>query len=211
MMLDRSLRLICLAVLAARQAYAADAAPAQPAEVAAVAQSILAEHCYQCHGSAKQEGELRLDVAAAAIKGGESGPVIKPGHAADSLLIEYVSGKGDTVMPPPTKGKRLPDSEVAALRTWIDSGATWPTTPATTATDPRLAHWSFQPVHRSDPPKVENRAWVRNEIDAFILAKLEQEKIAPSPEADRRTLIRRLSFDLLGLPPTPRGSRRFCG
>ncbi len=192
-----------MAVLAARQAYAADAAPVQPAEVAAAAQKILADHCYKCHGSAKQEGELRLDVAAAAFKGGESGAVIKPSHADDSLLIEYVSGKGDTVMPPPTKGKRLTDPEVAALRTWIDGGATWPATPATAATDFRLSHWSFQPVHRSDPPKVENRAWVRNEIDAFILAKLERDKITPSPEADRRTLIRRLTFDLLGLPPTP--------
>ena len=127
MMLDRSLRFqitICVVVLAARQAYAADAAPVQPAEVAAVAQTILAEHCYKCHGSAKQEGELRLDVAAAAIKGGESGAVIKPSHADDSLLIEYVSGKGDTVMPP--KGKRLTEAEVATLRKWINGGEIGP-------------------------------------------------------------------------------------
>lgn len=203
MILDRKLLLcvaICVAILANRRAVAADAAP-QSAEVAAAAQKIFAAHCFQCHGPSKQEGELRLDVAAAALKGGESGAVIKPGHADDSLLIEYVSGKGDTVMPP--KGKRLSDAEVATLRTWVDSGATWPVTSTPSATDPRLSHWSFQPVHHYEPPQVANQSWARNEIDAFIFAKLEHEKIAPSPEADRHTLIRRLNFDLLGLPPTP--------
>ena len=202
MKLDRSLvsrAAICVAILAARQAVAADDAP----QSAAVAQMILAEHCYKCHGPAKQEGELRLDIAAAAFKGGENGPVIKPEHAADSLLIEYVSGKGDTIMPPKDKGDRLSEAEVATLRAWINGGANWAAAPASATTDSRLSHWSFQPVHRSEPPKVENQAWVRNEIDSFILSKLEHENIVPSPEADRRTLIRRLSFDLLGLPPTP--------
>ena len=116
MKLDRRLLFsaaICVAILAARRAVAADAAP-QSAAVAAAAQQIFAEHCYQCHGPSKQEGELRLDLAAAALKGGETGAVIKPGHADDSLLIEYVSGKGDTVMPP--KGKRLTEAEVATLK-----------------------------------------------------------------------------------------------
>ena len=205
-MIDRSLLLKCITWIAVvgcgcLSGLAADSSPPQPADVVASAHKILADHCYQCHGAAKQEGELRLDLASEALKGGEEGVVIRPGHAADSLLIEYVGGKGDTVMPP--KGARLTEAEVATLKTWIDGGAKWPTTPApTTGVDPRLDHWSFQPVRRVDPPAVHNQSWVRNEIDAFVLAKLEQEKVEPSPEADRRTLIRRLSFDLLGLPPT---------
>ena len=205
-MIDRRLFLWSIAWLTAvagecLSGFAADALPQQPADVIASAHRILADHCYRCHGAAKQEGELRLDLSAAALKGGEQGIVIRPGHADDSLLIEYVVGKGDTVMPP--KGARLTEKEVATLKTWIDGGAKWPTTPAATSgVDPRLDHWSFKPVRHIEPPTVHNPSWVRNEIDAFILAKLEQEKIKPSGEADRRTLIRRLSFDLLGLPPT---------
>lgn len=182
-------------------AFGAEALQSQSADVAIVAQKILAEHCYKCHGAAKQEGELRLDLETHALRGGEEGVVIRPGHADDSLIIEYVSGKGDTVMPP--KGARLTEAEVATLKKWIDGGAEWPATArANSSEDPRLKHWSFQPVHRVAPPAVQNKSWSRNEIDAFMLAKLEQEKIKPSIEADRRTLIRRLSFDLLGLPPT---------
>ena len=205
-MIDRRLFLQSIAWLTAvaggcLSGFAADAPPPQPADVIATAHRILADRCYRCHGAAKQEGELRLDLSAAALRGGEEGVVIQPGHADDSLLIEYVVGKGDTVMPP--KGARLTEKEVATLKTWIDGGAKWPTTPATTSgIDPRLDHWSFKPVRHVEPPAVQNPSWVRNEIDAFILAKLEQEKIKPSGEADRRTLIRRLSFDLLGLPPT---------
>ncbi len=188
--------------------YATDVSGQRPADVAASAQKILADHCYQCHGAAKQEGELRLDRAANALKGGEDGIVIRPGHAAESLVIEYVGGKGDTVMPP--EGPRLTDTEVATLKRWIDAGAKWPETlPTSAGGDARLKHWSFKPVRRVAPPAVHNVAWVRNEIDAFVLAKLEREKIAPSLEADRRTLIRRLSFDLLGLPPTTEDVNEF--
>ncbi len=181
--------------------FAADAAHPQLDAVIASAHRILADHCYACHGAAKQEGELRLDLAANALQGGEEGIVIRPGHGDDSLLIEYVRGEGDTVMPP--KGARLTGAEVATLKSWIDGGAKWPAEPiAASSVDLRLKHWSYLPVRRVEPPAVKNQSWVRNEIDAFVLAKLEQEKVEPSREADRRTLIRRLSFDLLGLPPS---------
>lgn len=180
--------------------FAADTLSSGSGDSTDAAQRILASRCFACHGPSKQEGELRLDQAATALKGGEEGVVIRPGHAEESLLIEYVSGTGDTVMPP--KGPRLTAPEVATLKAWINDGAKWPAAQAGTGIDPRLRHWSFQPVRRVEPPAVKNKSWGRNEIDAFILAKLEQENVTPSPEADRRTLIRRLSFDLLGLPPT---------
>jgi mono/diheme cytochrome c family protein len=206
MMVGRSLFLksvVWLAAIACGPLYcsAADVLQPQSADVTTLAHKILADRCYKCHGAAKQEGELRLDLATNALKGGEEGIVIHPGRADDSLLIEYVAGKGDTVMPP--KGARLTEAEVAVLKKWIDGGAKWPTTPSSISSDdPRLKHWSFQPVRHVPPPVMHNKSWTRNEIDAFILAKLEKENVEPSAEADRRTLIRRLSFDLLGLPPT---------
>src|SRR5436190_4231455 len=148
MKLDRSLLLIatiCVAIYAARQAVVRGTIPAQPAEVVAAAQRILDKHCYQCHGPSKQEGDLRLDLAEAALKGGEGGAVITPGHADKSLLIKYVSGTGDKVMP--QDGPRLNADEVATLKTWIDAGAKWPGVSTPAAADPRLSHWSFQPVH----------------------------------------------------------------
>jgi mono/diheme cytochrome c family protein len=187
---------------------AADAAPPVSTDLISSAQGILSAHCYKCHGAEKQESGLRLDVAANALKGGDGGVDIRPGHAADSLLIEYVSGKGDTVMPP--KGERLTSAEVATLAAWINGGANWPANSSNASDgDPRLMHWSYQPVRRIDPPAVQNQAWVRNEIDAFVLSKLEHAGISPSPEASRQTLIRRLSFDLLGFPPAPQDVNEF--
>lgn len=166
---------------------------------------IFRKYCYACHGPAMQTSGFRLDDAAAARKGGYSGPSIIPGKSAESPLIARVSGaKGVPVMPP--GGKRLTPEEVEVLRRWIDEGAPFPENLGSSvpqATKAQQGHWAFQPVTRPPEPPVEQEGWVRNAIDRFILARLEREKISPSPEAPRETLLRRVSLDLTGLPPSP--------
>lgn len=165
-------------------------------------QPILAAHCIACHGPQKQKGGLRLHSAGPALEGGDSGPSFEPGNSEESLLIEKVAGLDEAgVMPP--KGDRLTSEEIGKLRAWIDQGARWPDGLVLATEPPVPKHWSFQAPVRPDPPRVEHRAWARNEIDRFVLAKLEAEGVLPAPEAQRSTLIRRLSIDLLGLPPTP--------
>lgn len=164
-------------------------------------QPLFAKHCYQCHGPDKQQAGLRLDLKAAAFDGGDSGKVFEATKSSESLLVEYVAGLDpDKVMPP--KGERLSAVEVGLIRAWIDQGAIWPDN-APGNIQKKSSHWSFQPIARPELPPVKNVGWTRNPIDAFILAKLEQEGIEPAPEADRPTLIRRLYLDLLGLIPSP--------
>ncbi len=166
---------------------------------------ILAHACYSCHGADKQKGELRLDSKTAALKGGESGRAIVPGKSADSPLIHNVAGLNpDQVMPPRTSGgERLTAEQIGLLRAWIDQGADWPTGLETAQTKAGTSAWAFHPPVRPTPPKVKKSGWVRNPIDAFILAKLEARKLSPAPPADKQTLVRRATFDLTGLPPTP--------
>jgi Protein of unknown function (DUF1549)/Protein of unknown function (DUF1553)/Planctomycete cytochrome C len=162
---------------------------------------ILAQHCVKCHGPDKQRGGLRLDTAAAVRKGGDKGLAVAPGRGDVSrLFLAVTSAEGVKPMPP--KGPALNAAQVAVLRAWIDAGAAGPANEV--AALPAGKHWSFQPITRSTEPTVKDKAWVRNPIDRFVLARLEKEGVAPSPEADRATLIRRLSLDLLGLPPSPR-------
>jgi mono/diheme cytochrome c family protein len=162
---------------------------------------ILAQHCVKCHGPDKQRGGLRLDTAVAVRKGGDKGLAVAPGHGDVSrLFLAVTSAEGVKPMPP--KGPALNAAQVAVLRAWIDAGAAGPAKEV--AALPAGKHWSFQPITRSAEPVVKNTAWVRNPIDRFVLVRLEKEGVAPSPEADRATLIRRLSLDLLGLPPSPR-------
>jgi hypothetical protein len=156
-------------------------------------QPILSENCYACHGpdGASVEGGLRLDRREFALKGGESGKAIVPGDPSASLIVERISHTDpDTVMPPPDKKPPLTPEQIAILRQWIAEGAVWG------------EHWAFVAPKRPPIPDVTNQAWVKNPIDAFVLAKLEAEGLAPSPPADRATLLRRLSLDLVGLPPT---------
>ena len=163
-------------------------------------QPIFAQNCYPCHGPKKQEAAFRLDSKQIALKGGELGPAIIPSQSGDSLLIHLVAGliEGKVM---PQKGDRLTSEQIRLLRAWIDQGANWPDSASVKVEDKRQ-HWAFKAPVRPPEPKVKNTKWARRPIDRFVLARLENEGMQPSPEADRVTLIRRLSLDLIGLPPT---------
>ncbi len=165
---------------------------------------VFANHCVNCHGAKKQQAELRLDTRAGFLKGSDTGPIVVPGKPDQSSLIRAIRHEGELKMPPKAK---LPAEAIASLEAWVTMGAPWPETAATTTlsvTEVRKRHWAFQPVRRSPIPEPRTlNPEVLNPIDAFVLAKLEAKGLNPSPEADRRTLLRRLSFDLLGLPTTP--------
>jgi hypothetical protein len=168
-------------------------------------QPILARACLSCHGAAKQRGGLRLDEGAAALKGGDSGAVLKPRDAVNSRLLRLVAGLDPDLKMPPGDRTPLGADEVGLIRAWIEQGANWPKDGAAAVVQtPQSTHWSFQPIRRPALPNGSDSGWLHNPIDAFVLARLDAEKLAPSPEADRVTLIRRLSLDLLGLPPEPR-------
>jgi mono/diheme cytochrome c family protein len=160
---------------------------------------IFEAKCFACHGPKKQQSDFRLDDKSRAFRGGSEGPAIVPGKAAESPLIDRIAADAepDQVMPP--KGDRLTPDQVALIRTWIDQGAKWPED----ATGSASKHWAFVPPVRPSLPKVSVEKWPKNPVDRFVLARLDAEGLKPSPEADRTTLIRRLSLDLIGLPPTP--------
>ncbi len=180
-------------------------------------QPMFAKSCLSCHGPTKQKGEYRLDVKATALRGGENyTPTIKPGNSAGSPLIHLVSGLVPDIKMP-AKGDPLTPAQIGLLRAWIDQGANWPEETRADQ-DPIKSHWAFQPVVRPQTPKrshstTNNSGGSRNSdaaiaansnpIDAFIQVKLDEVKVAPSPEADRAILIRRLFFVMLGMPPTP--------
>jgi mono/diheme cytochrome c family protein len=173
-------------------------------------QPLFARHCVACHGPEKQKGGVRLDLKQGALEGGDSGVIIVPGRSTESKLIHLVAKlDGQTQMPPPGEGRvPLSPEEIGKLRAWIDAGANWPE--SATAGVKKSEHWAFIVPKRPAVPVLRNPSSpVRNPIDAFILARLAQEKIKPSPEADRYTLIRRLSLDLTGLPPTPEEVAQF--
>jgi hypothetical protein len=159
-------------------------------------QPILNTLCLSCHGSRKQRGDLRLDSRAAALRTG----AVRPGHSADSPLIRRITAIGKSERMPPS-GPRLTSKQVGIIRAWIDQGAAWPA--VAVASKPAQRHWAYRPLVRPAVPVVKEKAWLRNPIDAFVLARLESAGLTPSPQPDRRTLIRRLSFDLVGLPPSP--------
>lgn len=164
-------------------------------------QPILKRACKRCHGDEKQKGEYRLDVRDVALKGGESyAPNIIPQKSGESPLIQFVAGTGDLVMPP--ESERLTADEIGILRAWIDQGANWPDELAGTLRDKREL-WSLKALVQPAPPTLENQSTPIPAIDAFIRAKLTEHQFAWSKPTDRRTLIRRVYFDLTGLPPTP--------
>lgn len=170
---------------------------------------VLADHCFKCHAGDKHKGGLRLDARAAVLAGGDQGPAIVLGNPDKSLLIKAIRhDDGQLKMPPKEK---LTKEQIAALTEWVRIGAPWPggdTPTATVAkrekiiTDKDRAHWAFRPVKRVEAPAVGKQSWVSNPIDAFILARLEAKGLSPNPPASRRELIRRVYYDLTGLPPT---------
>ena len=203
----RALRLAALCLAGLAMASASVPAADDPAGIDFVRQiqPIFAAHCYDCHGPAKQKSTYRLDEKIRAIKGGDSGhPAIIPGQGAASPLVKFVTGEvADTVMPP--KGDKLSAAQIALLKAWIDQGAVWPESASAKTEDPK-DWWSLRPLARPPVPQPTGTppfAATSHPVDAFIRAKLAGAGLAPSPEADRRTLLRRVTFDLLGLPPTP--------
>ena len=179
-------------------------------------QPLLEKSCYECHshGANKLKAGLFLDSRSGVLQGGDSGPALIPGKPDESLLIKAVRYEDvDLEMPPKTK---LNADEIALLEEWVRRGAPWSESKAAAKSaggaganqefnlaERRKNHWAWQPVRVVPPPKVESAAWPAQPIDNFVLAQLEASELAPAPEADRRTLIRRLSFTLTGLPPTP--------
>jgi hypothetical protein len=161
---------------------------------------LLAVRCVRCHGGEKVRGGLRLDSASALARGGNTGPVVVSGKPEKSLLIQAVRHSGDLKMPPKEK---LSEREVSDLTEWVKAGAVWPGAAIAATTPPPRGFWAFEPVKAVRPPAVQNEAWVQSPVDRFILARLEAAGIRPAPPADKRTLLRRVSFDLTGLPPTP--------
>ncbi|MFL5246162.1 MAG: PSD1 and planctomycete cytochrome C domain-containing protein [Gemmataceae bacterium] len=161
---------------------------------------VLIENCFSCHGPKKQMAGLRLDSLAALLKGGDDGPVVKPGLPDDSLLIQAIRQVGDLKMPPK---KKLKTEEAESLAAWVTMGVPWPDSAQSKDAEAGRKHWAFQPVRNPKAPQVKDGQWPRSPIDRFILTRLEEKKLAPSAPADRRTLLRRVTFDLIGLPPTP--------
>ena len=162
---------------------------------------IFASKCTKCHGPDKHENGLRLDAAPGILRGGDTGAAIAIGKSAESLLIQAVTGTTDLVSKMPPEGEPLTTAQIALLRRWIDAGAKAPVEQL--AADAKGKHWSFQRPIRQPLPAVRDAAWPAGPIDAFILARLEKEGIALSQSAERATLIRRASLDLVGLPPSP--------
>jgi mono/diheme cytochrome c family protein len=178
---------------------------------------VLAERCYDCHSVSadKVKGGLLLDSHASILKGGDTGPAIIAGDADASLLIQAVRWSDKDLEMPPKK--KLSDAEIADMTTWVKMGAPWPAgdAPPTALrrefkiTDKDRAHWAFQPLRKPTPPAVKASAQVANPIDAFIIANLEAKGLNPNPAADKRALVRRVHYDLTGLPPTPQATEAF--
>jgi hypothetical protein len=204
--MNRPLISLLLAVLAfAGMARAAALPPpvARPVDFVKDVQPILAARCYECHGEKKQKGELRWDVKSVVMKGGDQGPALLPGKSAESLVIQMVGGlKGEDLLMP-AKGGPLSAEQIGVLRAWIDQGAVWPDDATVKLAEPK-DHWAFQAPVRPSVPTLASQAASVHPIDAFIRAGLDQQGLKPAPRADRPTLLRRLSLDLIGLPPTPR-------
>ena len=217
---------VCLVgLLSARSSVAADATKrpaATPEQIEFFekhVRPVLVTRCYKCHSNQakKVQGKLKLDSLAMMLRGGESGPAIIPGKSAKSPLIEAIRYE-DNEMPPKAK---LPNHQIAAIAKWVDMGAPWPKSsgtieqPTKQATHDwkklRDAHWAFRPVKSPALPAVSNAKWAATPIDRFVLARLEAASLASGPAAERRDLIRRAYFDLIGLPPSPEEVAAFVG
>ncbi len=193
--------LVAASLVTVRPAPAREPAP-EPVDFARDIRPIFESVCLKCHGPVKPKGDFRLDSRAAALEDGEA---ILPGKSGESLLVQLLL-TDDRKERMPQKAKPLQKEQIDLIRRWIDEGAVWPDDGSAA---PRPVHWSLRPLSAPAVPQVRNVAWVRTPIDAFILAKLEENDLTPAPPADRRTLLRRVTFDLTGLPPTPEETAAF--
>ncbi|MSU58454.1 MAG: DUF1549 domain-containing protein [Pedosphaera sp.] len=187
-------------------ALAADLTPAQSQFFESKIRPLLADKCYKCHSASaeKVKAGLLLDSRDGVLKGGETGPAIVPGDPEKSLLIKAVRYTDPDLQMPP-KGKKLSDDEIANLVAWVKMGAPDPRNVSTAQKDWKdsaKSHWAWQPLKKPAVPEVKDPAWCKTPVDNFILAKLDDKNLKPNPPADKRTLIRRATFDLIGLPPT---------
>jgi hypothetical protein len=201
----------CALAIGCASASADDESPSPPAAEATGATlgeidferhiaPLLREHCWKCHGQSRQEGDLRLDRRTDALRGGASGQVIVPGRSSESPLFARITSTS-TAERMPAEAEPLPAEAIDLLRNWIDSGAAWPLDKAETVSAPSQ-HWAYIKPQRPAVPAVSRGAWCRNSIDAFILSRLESQGLPPADEVSRERLIRRVTLDLTGLPPT---------
>jgi hypothetical protein len=193
-------------ILSAFVVSGAELTPAQSQFFESRIRPVLSDNCYKCHSvqSEKLKGGLLLDSREGLLKGGDTGPAIVPGNPESSLLIKAVRYTDPDLQMPP-KGKQLPESAVSDLVTWIKMGAPDPrsaTLAQKTWSDSGKTHWAWQPLTKPAVPDVKETGWVKTPVDNFVLTKLEEKGLKPNPPADKRTLIRRATFDLIGLPPT---------
>jgi hypothetical protein len=169
---------------------------------------LLVDHCYKCHGGDKKKGNLQLTSRDNVLKGGDNGPAIVPGQPEKSLLIKAIGYTDESLQMPPRS--KLAAAHIADLTTWVKMGAPWPehhqtgtqSVAGSLDLQERRKHWAWQPVRQPTLPAVQQRDWPRSPIDDFILARLEAQGLTPARPADRRTLLRRVTYDLIGLPPT---------
>ena len=177
--------------------------------------TLLTDHCVKCHGGATTKAEFDLTTREGLLRGGAEGPAVVPGKARESFLYQVIAHAEEPRMP--LKAKKLPDVAIARIGAWIDAGAPYDgplvgkegTIGAKTIDEEERQFWSFRPLGSPEPPKVRDESWCRTPVDRFILARLEGKGLAPGRPADRRTLIRRASFDLIGLPPSPEEVQAF--
>ncbi|HEX2475077.1 MAG TPA: PSD1 and planctomycete cytochrome C domain-containing protein [Lacipirellulaceae bacterium] len=196
--------LLCVATACAL--LAPSASSAERVDFLAQIKPILAGRCYACHSGLRQRSGLRLDTAALLIKGGDSGPAVVPGNSQESLLVSMLTGESGVRMPPEEEGTALSSDQIALVKRWIDEGAMAPDEPAPPdATD----HWAYHPPERPPVPNVKNESWVANPVDAFLAVQHEANGLVPVEPADKATLLRRVYFDLIGLPPTRDELRAF--
>ncbi len=167
---------------------------------------ILAGRCYACHSGLRQRSGLRLDTAALLIQGGDSGPAVVPGNSHESLLVSMLTGESGVRMPPEEEGTVLSNDQIELVKRWIDEGVVAPDEPA----PPDAAdHWAYHPPERPAIPEVQKQSWIANPVDAFLAAQHDAHGLMPVDPADKATLLRRVYFDLIGLPPTRDELRTF--
>ncbi|QDU36822.1 Planctomycete cytochrome C [Maioricimonas rarisocia] len=217
---------ICIGLLVGRGFALQTEAPAQaadsdtrqkatrstPVDFVRDIQPILRDNCYECHAGTTEEGSLNLGIKARALRGGDSGAAIVAGKSNESLLIQFVSGGNEDRLMPPEGNKPLSEEQVSLLRAWIDQGARWPDD--ADVLDPKMdrakKHWAFRRLARiTAPSRSSDDNWSKGPIDRFVLRQLDSAGLHPSQPADARTLVRRLYFDVIGLPPTPKQTAEF--